>query len=159
MSFRAGRPVGLAILLALAALSLGACGAGGDETGGASPTPRQVPTQTHGPTPSPEAEPELPGGSNGGRSLAPEPFDGRRLGKRFDALRPPLASMMLLGGMMVGRTDLPHLYNMLRAPKSAWHAARMFGRYGRDRLRWKRGSPHSVDTWHSGSWRSYIRRK
>ncbi len=85
-------------------------------------------------------EPELPGGSNGGRSLAPEPFDGRRLGKRFDALRPPLASMMLLGGMMVGRTDLPHLYNMMRVPKSAWHAVRMFARYGRDRLQWKRGT-------------------
>ena len=85
-------------------------------------------------------EPELPGGSNGGRSLAPEPYDGRRLGQRFDALRPPLASMMLLGGMMVGRTDLPHLYNMLRVPKSAWHAVRMFARYGRDRVRWKRGT-------------------
>ncbi len=85
-------------------------------------------------------EPELPGGSNGGRSLAPEPFDGRRLGARFDQLRPPLASMMLLGGMMVGRTDLPHLFNMLRVPKSAWHAARMFARYGRDRLRWNRGT-------------------
>jgi succinate dehydrogenase/fumarate reductase flavoprotein subunit len=85
-------------------------------------------------------EPELPGGSNGGRSLAPEPFDGRRLAGRFDQLRPPLASMMLFGGMMVGRTDLPHLYNMLRVPKSAWHALRMFARYGRDRLRWKRGT-------------------
>ncbi|WP_072391286.1 FAD-binding protein [Hyphomicrobium sp. CS1BSMeth3] len=85
-------------------------------------------------------EPELPGGSNGGRSLAPDVFDGRQLGKRFDQLRPPLESMMLLGGMMVGRTDLPHLYNMLRVPKSAWHALRMFARYGRDRLGWKRGT-------------------
>jgi succinate dehydrogenase/fumarate reductase flavoprotein subunit len=85
-------------------------------------------------------EPELPGGSNGGRSLAPDVFDGRRLGERFDQLRPPLASMMLFGGMMVGRTDLPHLYNMLRVPKSAWHVARMFARYGRDRLGWKRGT-------------------
>jgi succinate dehydrogenase/fumarate reductase flavoprotein subunit len=85
-------------------------------------------------------EPELPGGSNGGRSLAPDVFDGRRLGARFDRLRPPLPSMMLLGGMMVGRTDLPHLYNMLRVPQSAWHAARMFARYGRDRLAWKRGT-------------------
>ncbi len=85
-------------------------------------------------------EPDLPGGSNGGRSLAPDVFDGRRLGARFDRLRPPLPSMMLLGGMMVGRTDLPHLYNMLRVPKSAWHAARMFARYGRDRLAWKRGT-------------------
>src|SRR5690606_13768360 len=85
-------------------------------------------------------EPELPGGSNGGRSLAPDVFDGRRLGGRFDQLRPPLASMMLGGGTRVGRTDLPHLYNMLRVPKSAWHAVRMFARHGRDRLRWKRGS-------------------
>ncbi|MFN3744189.1 MAG: FAD-dependent oxidoreductase [Hyphomicrobiaceae bacterium] len=85
-------------------------------------------------------EPDLPGGSNGGRSLAPDVFDGRRLGKRFDQLRPPLASMMLFGGMMVGRTDLPHLYNMLRVPKSAWHALRMVARYGRDRLSWRRGT-------------------
>ncbi len=85
-------------------------------------------------------EPELPGGSNGGRSLAPDVFDGRKLGERFDHIRPPLASMMLFGGMMVGRTDLPHLYNMLRVPKSAWHTVRMFARYGRDRFSWKRGT-------------------
>lgn len=85
-------------------------------------------------------EPDLPGGSKGGRSLAPEPFDGRRLGPRFDQIRPPLASMMLLGGMMVGRTDLPHLFKMTRSAKAFAHVAGMMARYGRDRVRWKRGT-------------------
>lgn len=85
-------------------------------------------------------EPGLAGGSNGGRSLAPEPFDGRRLGALFDAVRPPLASMMLLGGMMVGRTDLPHLFNMTKNARSALHVAGMMGRYYRDRIGWKRGT-------------------
>ena len=57
-------------------------------------------------------EPDLPGGSNGGRSLGPETFDGRRLGRQFDQLRVPLRSMMVLGGMMVGREDLPHVFKM-----------------------------------------------
>ena len=85
-------------------------------------------------------EPALAGGADGGRSLAPEPFDGRRLGTQFENLRPPLASMMLFGGMMIGRNDLPHLFNMTRSVKSAWHVAGMAARYGRDRVRHRRGT-------------------
>ena len=85
-------------------------------------------------------EPDQPGGSQGGRSLVPEPFDGRRLGDLFPALRPPITSMMLLGGMMIGRNDLPHLFNMTRSANSALHVARMIARYGRDRLGHARGT-------------------
>ena len=85
-------------------------------------------------------EPALDGGSNGGRSLAPEPFDGRRLGAQFKNLRPPLESMLLFGGMMIGRNDLPHLFNMTRSAKSALHVAGMAARYGRDRIRHHRGT-------------------
>jgi succinate dehydrogenase/fumarate reductase flavoprotein subunit len=85
-------------------------------------------------------EPSLDGGSNGGRSLAPEPFDGRRLGALFAKLRPPLESMMLFGGMMIGRNDLPHLFNMTRSASSALHVAGMAARYGRDRIRHHRGT-------------------
>ena len=84
--------------------------------------------------------PDLPGASAGGRSLVPEPFDGRLLGERFRELRPPLATMMLYGGMSVGRTDIPHLLNATRSPRSALHVARMLARYGVDRLRWPRGT-------------------
>jgi len=84
--------------------------------------------------------PDLPGASAGGRSLVPEPFDGRLLGEHFASLRPPLATMMLFGGMSVGRTDIPHLLNATRSPRSALHVARMLARYGADRLRWPRGT-------------------
>ena len=84
--------------------------------------------------------PDLPGASTGGRSLVPEPFDGRLLGERFRDLRPPLATMMLYGGMSVGRTDIPHLLNATRSPRSALHVLGMLARYGADRLRWPRGT-------------------
>ncbi len=85
-------------------------------------------------------EPNLDGASQGGRSLVPEPFDGRQLGPEFETLRPPLESMMLLGGMMIGRNDLPHLFKMTASAKSALHVAAMVARYGRDRLSYKRGT-------------------
>jgi succinate dehydrogenase/fumarate reductase flavoprotein subunit len=84
--------------------------------------------------------PLAPGGSAGGRSLLPEPFDGRRLGDLFPRLRPPLPTTMLFGGMMVGRADLPHLFAMTRSMTSAWHVAKMLARYGHDRLAHPRGT-------------------
>ena len=84
--------------------------------------------------------PDLPGAAAGGRPLIPEPFDGRRLGARFRELRAPLATMMLYGGMSVGRADIPHLLNATRSMRSAVHVARMLARYGVDRLRWPRGT-------------------
>ncbi len=85
-------------------------------------------------------EPDLDGGSKGGRSLVPEPFDGRRLGDLFRSLRPPLATMTLLGGMMIGRNDLPHLFKMTRSPQSALHVAGMVARHAQDRLKHTRGT-------------------
>lgn len=85
-------------------------------------------------------EPELPGGADGGRSLGPETFDGRRLGRQFDQLRAPIKSMMLLGGMMVGREDLPHYFKMTQERASAIYVAKVGARYLRDRLTHKRGT-------------------
>jgi len=84
--------------------------------------------------------PLRPGASQGGRSLLPEPFDGRRLGKRFRELRVPIATMMLFGGMSVSRADIPHLFNATRSPRSGLHVLRMLARYARDRLQWPRGT-------------------
>jgi succinate dehydrogenase/fumarate reductase flavoprotein subunit len=80
------------------------------------------------------------GGSDGGRSLTPDDYDGRALGDWFDKLRPPLASMVAFGGMMVGRTDLPHVFRMTKSVRSAAHVARMTARFARDRLTHKRGT-------------------
>jgi len=77
--------------------------------------------------------PHDPGGVDGGRSLVPGQYDGRRLGDWFSKLRAPLQTMMGLGGMMVGRTDIPHVFAMARAPRSALHVAGMALRYYRDR--------------------------
>lgn len=84
--------------------------------------------------------PLRPGASAGGRSLLPEPFDGRRLGERFRQLRVPIATMMLFGGMSVSRSDIPHLFNATKSVRSGWHVLRMMARYLRDRMSWPRGT-------------------
>ena len=84
--------------------------------------------------------PDEPGGSNGGRSLSPDEFDGTRLGNRFDTLRPPVETMSVLGGMMVGRNDLPHVFNMTTSLKSAAHIAGMVAKHARSRITHGRGT-------------------
>ena len=88
----------------------------------------------------PDYHPDQPGGVAGGRSLGPKPFDGRTLGARFADLRPPLATTTILGGMVVGREDVPAFYSMTRSWKSAAHIARLFARYAWDRLSHPRGT-------------------
>ena len=84
--------------------------------------------------------PDEPGASQGGRSLVPDEYDGRKLGPWFPKLRPALKTMMPLGGMMVGRNDLPHVFKMTSSPTSALHVARMVARHARDRLTHTRGT-------------------
>lgn len=84
--------------------------------------------------------PTEPGGSNGGRSLVPDAFDGRALQDWFPKLRAPVKTMMPFGGMMVGRNDVPHVFQMQRSVRSATHIAGMVVRYGRDRVRHHRGT-------------------
>ncbi len=84
--------------------------------------------------------PDEPGGMAGGRSLSPDEFDGTNLGDRFDTLRPPVETMTILGGMMVGRNDLPHVFNMTTSLKSAAHIAGMVAKHARSRISHKRGT-------------------
>jgi hypothetical protein len=84
--------------------------------------------------------PTKPGAAQGGRSLLPLPFDGRRLGRRFADLRAPIKTMMAFGGMMLGRGDLPHVFKMTRSVRSALHVAGMTARYAVDRLGHARGT-------------------
>lgn len=84
--------------------------------------------------------PLAPGAAQGGRSLLPEPFDGRKLGRDFLRLRVPLATMMLFGGMSVSRSDIPHLFNATRSVRSGIHVLGMLARYAKDRLSWPRGT-------------------
>lgn len=84
--------------------------------------------------------PLRPGASAGGRSLLPEPFDGRLLGKDFQRLRSPIRTMMLFGGMSVSRSDIPHLFNATRSVRSGLHVLKMLLRYAKDRMSWSRGT-------------------
>lgn len=82
----------------------------------------------------PDYHQAFPGSVRGGRSLGPKPFDGRTLGARFRELRPPIATTLILGGMMVGREDLAKFYSMTRSWSSAARVTTLVMRYVRDRL-------------------------
>lgn len=84
--------------------------------------------------------PDAPGAAKGWRGLMPEPFDGRALGAAFGTLRPPLASMMVLGGMMIARDDLPQFFRMTRSASAALYCGKLIARYGIDRLSHARGT-------------------
>lgn len=71
---------------------------------------------------------------SGLRTLGAIPFDGRLLGPHFETIRRPLPISQLLGGMSVGRKDLPHLARVTRSIGSAIHVSRMLATYGVDRL-------------------------
>ena len=82
----------------------------------------------------------LPGAATAGRALVPVPFDGRLLGDDFARVRPPIPEFMVLGGMMVGKPDIPVLTGALGSAKNFIAAGRLVARYAADRLRFKRGT-------------------
>ena len=82
----------------------------------------------------------LAGATLSGRVLEPVPFDAAVLGSRFADLRKPLLEFMLLGGMMVDRTDIGHLLNARKSIASLRHVAKLVGRYAVDRFRFDRGA-------------------
>jgi succinate dehydrogenase/fumarate reductase flavoprotein subunit len=75
-----------------------------------------------------------------GRALGPYPFDGRLLGKDFALVRAPIAPFMVLGGLMIGRDDIPHFLKPFGSVKSFVHVARVVTRHAFDRLTRKRGT-------------------
>ena len=88
----------------------------------------------------PDYHSNQPGRALAGRALAPLPFDGRLLGKDFARVRPPIAPFMVLGGMMVGKADIPVLLKPFASAGSFVAAARLLLRHAVDRLRYSRGT-------------------
>ncbi|HVO87609.1 MAG TPA: FAD-dependent oxidoreductase, partial [Casimicrobiaceae bacterium] len=82
---------------------------------------------------------ELPGASHGGRVLRPLPFDGRRLGRQFERIAPPLPELMLLGKLMVTRAEVSRLLAW-PSPSALTLATRLLARYAIDRVRYSRGT-------------------
>ncbi len=81
-----------------------------------------------------------PGAAYGGRALVPVAFDGRSLGADFARVRPPRPEFMVLGGMMVAKTDIPALLKPFASLASFRHALGLLARHGMDRLRHRRGT-------------------
>lgn len=75
-----------------------------------------------------------------GRTVIPEPFDGRLLGDQFHRVRPPITEFMILGGMMVGKADIAPLLNRFKSLTAFRHSAALFLRYLSDRLKHSRGT-------------------
>ncbi len=82
----------------------------------------------------PDYRQELPGAALRGRALEPPPFDGRRLGPRFENLEPPLPELLLAGGTMVTRAEAGRLLRAHRSPADAAFAFALFAGTLRDRL-------------------------
>ena len=87
--------------------------------------------RTHGP----DYHPDLPGGTLGGRVMDPIDYDAARLGPALNRLRPPIQEFTVLGGMMVGRSDLPTLPKMFRSPRAFAHTVRVVARHAADLMR------------------------
>ena len=88
----------------------------------------------------PDYHAEHDGGVAAGRTLFPLPFDGRRLGPDFALLRPPWKRFTVLGGMMIGRREIPALLAPFSSFATFRTVAAMVGRHALDRLRYPRGT-------------------
>ncbi|MFT3721103.1 FAD-dependent oxidoreductase [Pseudorhodoferax sp.] len=82
----------------------------------------------------------LPGGMAGGRSLEPERFDGRRLGKDFELVRPPIKRLMLLGGLSVDKRRIDEFLNPFGSLRNFFNVAGTLARYAMDLTRYSRGT-------------------
>jgi succinate dehydrogenase/fumarate reductase flavoprotein subunit len=83
---------------------------------------------------------ELPGAKEYGRVLVAKEFDGRLLNGNFTRVRPPIEEFMVLGGMMVGKQDIPPLLDRFKSAHNFAYAARLLLRYATDRMRFPRGT-------------------
>ncbi len=83
---------------------------------------------------------DLEGSTLCGRALEPLPFDGRKLGKHFALIRPPIPEFTVLGGMMIDRDDVGHLLKITKAWPSFKHGVKLILRHAMDRARHPRGT-------------------
>jgi glycine/D-amino acid oxidase-like deaminating enzyme len=76
--------------------------------------------------------PKSPGGMDGGRSIYPQPFDGRLLGAEIGRLRWPLKEIHFFGMFWGSGKEFQHLVNVTRSPYSAMFIAWNFLKWLRD---------------------------
>jgi succinate dehydrogenase/fumarate reductase flavoprotein subunit len=80
-----------------------------------------------------------PAASVGGRSVCAAPFNGLRLGKAIDLLKPPLQETTLWGMGIASGAEMRHYLMALRSPRSLVYVAKRVMAYAWDLLRYGRG--------------------
>lgn len=88
----------------------------------------------------PDYHPDKPGAAQVGRTLEAARFDGRRLGAKFNQVRPPLPFLMLFGGMQIDKRKVDDFLKPFRSPSTFLRVAKTFLRYFADRLNYPRGT-------------------
>ncbi|MER1967707.1 FAD-dependent oxidoreductase [Castellaniella sp. GW247-6E4] len=88
----------------------------------------------------PDYHADAPFGSATGHAITALPFDARRLGADFARLKPPRDVFMVLGGMMVGRREIPMLLRPFSSVANFRRTVSLLAGYARDRLRYPRGT-------------------
>ncbi|RTL26007.1 MAG: FAD-dependent oxidoreductase, partial [Rhodocyclaceae bacterium] len=87
----------------------------------------------------PDFHGNTPDAALGGRSLCAAPFDGRRLGRQIDRLKPPLRETTLWGMGIASGAELRHFMNAMRSAASFRYVAGKVLAYWRDQLQHGRG--------------------
>lgn len=80
----------------------------------------------------PDYHPDHPGGAEQGRSIHPQPFDGRQLGKHLATLAQQMPESTFMGMGLNSGPDLKHFLNATKSPRSALFVASRILAHGRD---------------------------
>ena len=80
----------------------------------------------------PDYHPDHPGGAEQGRSIHPQPFDGRQLGSHLAKLAQQMPESTFMGMGLNSGPDLKHFLNATKSLKSALFVASRILAHGRD---------------------------
>ena len=88
----------------------------------------------------PDYHADQPFGSATGHAITALPFDGGLLGADFARLKPPRAVFLVMGGMMVGRREIPMLLRPFSSFANFRRTTALLVRHAWERLRYPRGT-------------------
>ncbi|HVQ73571.1 MAG TPA: FAD-dependent oxidoreductase [Bradyrhizobium sp.] len=80
----------------------------------------------------PDYHPDHPGGAEEGRSIHPQPFDGRKLGRSLSTLAQQMPESTFMGMGLNSGPDLKHFLNATKSLRSALFVASRILAHGRD---------------------------
>ncbi|WP_315758582.1 MULTISPECIES: FAD-dependent oxidoreductase [unclassified Bradyrhizobium] len=87
----------------------------------------------------PDYHAEAPGGTQGGRSMVTQPFDGRELGDHINDLGQPLPELTVFGMMLGSGKEIIHFMRATKSLASAFYVAKRLSKHALDVLRHGRG--------------------